>query len=122
MINHIQKRGKLSNSTSRAIRKGKNAILGSISANIEENFFEQMNSMEKVSKYIENWKGYYAQKDMEGMEKEYQKLKQQLATVMALDATITEAKKIENMHNLLKNKGKDYVLSKEEQKLITVLQ
>ena len=40
---------------------------------------------------------------------------------MALDSTISEAKKIENIHNLLKNKGKDYELSEEEKQLIEIL-
>ena len=120
-LNVAQKNNRISTSTSRAIKKGKNAILSSISANIEDAFFEQFHSMEKVSKYIENWKGYYAQKDAQGMEKEYQKLKQQLSTVMALESTISEAKKIENIHNLLKNKGKDYELSEEEKKLVNIL-
>ena len=121
VLENAQKNNKISANTSRTIRKGKNAILSSISSNIEDLFYEQINSMEKVSKYIENWKGYYEKKDMQGMEKEYQKLKVQLSTVMALENTISEAKKIENVHNLLKNKGTDYELSAEEQELINVL-
>ena len=120
-VSFAQKRNKISTGTSRAIKKGKNAILSTISSNIEEAFFEQVNSLKKVGKYIENWKKYYNQKDWSGMEKEYQKLKQQLSTVMALDSTITEAKKIENIHNLLKNKGKEYSFSEEEKELIEIL-
>lgn len=121
VVGAAQKSNKISTSTGRAIKKGKNAILSTISSNIEETFFNQVNAMEKVSKYIENWKGYFSKKDFEGMEKEYQKLKQQLSTVMALDSTISEAKKIENVHNLLKNKGKDYELSEEEKELANIL-
>ena len=61
----------------------------------------------KVSKYISNWNNYYNLKDKQGMEKEYKKIKKQMSTIMALDSTISEAKKIENIHNLLKNKGKE---------------
>jgi len=111
----------ISKNTGRLIKKGKNAILDTISSNIEESFLQEMNSLEKVSKYISNWKNYYNLKDTEGMEKEYKKLKKQMDTVMALDSTISEAKKIENIHNLLKNKGKDYELSQEEIELINIL-
>lgn len=107
--------------TGRLIKKGKNAILDTISTNIEEKFMQEMNSLEKVSKYISNWKNYYNLKDIEGMEKEYKKIKTQMDTIMALDSTISEAKKIENVHNLIKNKGKDYELSEEEKKLINIL-
>ena len=111
----------LSKNTGRLIKKGKNAILDTISSNIEENFMQEMNSLEKVSKYISNWNNYYNLKDREGMEKEYKKIKKQMDTIMALDSTITEAKKIENFHNLIKNKGENYELSEEERELINIL-
>ena len=93
----------ISKGTGKLIKKGKNAILDTISSNIEEKFMQEMNSLEKVSKYISNWKNYYNLKDVEGMEREYKKLKKQMDTIMALDSTISEAKRIENIHNLLKN-------------------
>ena len=82
---------------------------------------QEMNSLEKVSKYISNWNNYYNLKDREGMEKEYKKIKKQMDTIMALDSTISEAKKIENLHNLIKNKGENYELSEEERELINIL-
>ena len=111
----------ISKSTGKLIKKGKNAILDTISSNIEEKFMQEMNSLEKVSKYISNWKNCYNLKDTEGMEREYKKLKKQMDTIMALDSTISEAKKIENIHNLLKNKGTNYELSEEEKQLINIL-
>ena len=111
----------LSKNTGRLIKKGKNAILDTISSNIEENFMQEMNSLEKVSKYISNWNNYYNLRDREGMEKEYKKIKKQMDTIMALDTTISEAKQIENIHNLIKNKGINYELSEEEKELINIL-
>ena len=111
----------ISKTTGKLIKKGKNAILDTISSNIEEKFMQEINSLEKVSKYISNWKNYYNVKNLEGMEKEYKKLKNQMNTIMALESTISEAKKIENIHNLLKNKGVNYELSEEEKELISVL-
>lgn len=111
----------ISKGTGRLIKKGKNAILDTISVNIEEKFMQEMNSLEKVSKYISNWKNYYNLKDSEGMKREYNKIKKQMDTIMALDSTISEAKKIENIHNLIKNKGENYELSDEERKLVEIL-
>ena len=110
----------ISKETSKLIKKGKNVILDTIYTNIENNFMKQTESLEKISKYISNWKNYYNIKDMEGMEKEYKKLKKEMNTVMALESTISEARKIENIHNLLKNKGKNYVLSEDENELINI--
>ena len=111
----------ISKSTGKLIKKGKNAILDTISSNIEDKFMQEMNSLEKVSKYISNWNNYYNLKDKEGMEREYKKIKKQMSTIMALDSTISEAKKIENIHNLIKNKGENYELSNEERELINIL-
>ena len=111
----------LSKNTGKLIKKGKNAILDTIASNIEDKFMQEMNSLEKVSKYISNWNNYYNLKDKEGMEKEFKKIKKQMTTIMALDSTISEAKKIENIHNLIKNKGENYELSEEERELINIL-
>lgn len=121
VVSSATKNELISKGTSRLIKKGKNAILDTISANIEDKFLQEINSLEKVSKYISNWKNCYNLKDTKGMDREYKKLKQQMDTVMALDSTISEAKKIENLHNLMKNKGKDYELSEEEKELINIL-
>jgi len=111
----------ISKTTSSLIKKGKNAILDTISTNIEEKFMQDVNSLELVSKYISNWKNYYNLKDLDGMEKEYKKIKKQMNTIMALENTISEAKQIENVHNLIKNKGIGYELSEQEKELINIL-
>lgn len=108
----------ISKGTSRLIKKGKNAILDTISTNLEEKYLGEVKSLEKVSKYIENWNKYYQSKDLEGMEKEYKKIKQQISSITPLETTINEAKKIENIHNLIKNKGINYELSEEEKELV----
>lgn len=55
------------------------------------------------------------------MEREYKKLKQQIETVTPLETTINEAKRIENIHKLLKNKGENYKFSDAEKELISKL-
>lgn len=121
VLNSAKKNNLISKTTSRLIKKGKNAILDTISTNIEEKFVQEVNSLELVSKYISNWKNYYNLKDLEGMEKEYRKIKKQMGTIMALDTTISQAKQIENIHNLIKNKGINYELSEEEKELTNIL-
>lgn len=121
VLNSARKNNLISKTTSLLIKKGKNAILDTITTNIEEKFVQDVNSLELVSKYISNWKNYYNLKDLTGMEKEYKKIKKKMDTIMALDTTISQAKQIENIHNLIKNKGIDYELSAEEKELINIL-
>lgn len=56
-------------STAKVIKKGKNVIKDCISSKIEEDFMEQVNGVEKVGKYINNWKNCLEQKDLTRNEK-----------------------------------------------------
>lgn len=120
-VNKARDNGVMSKGTARLINNGKKAILDTISSNLEEKYLGDVKSLEKVSKYIENWSQYYQTKDLEGMEKEYKKLKTQLAEIVPLESTLKMAKKIENIHEFLRNKGKGYDLSEEEKQLVEKL-
>ena len=107
--------------TGRLIKGGKNVILNTIERNIEDNFTAQLKGVEKLGKYSTNWNKYYEEKDFDGMQKEYTKIKDTLKTIMPMESTIQEARKIENLHLLIKNKGKDFNLTEEELKLASKL-
>ncbi len=121
VLNAATQNEMISKGTAKMIKQGKKVILNAVSNNIEEKYLEDVQSLEKISKYISNWKNCYNIRDFEGMEKEYGKIKQQIKTVIALESTISAARKIETMHNLIKNKGIDYELSEEEKELINLL-
>lgn len=120
-INFISKKGNIPNNVSTIIKSGKNVILDTINNNIENNFDSQINSIEKIAKYTTNWKGYYNNQDFSGMEKEYKKIKEKLKEVMPIESTIKEARTLENLHTLIKNKGGSFNLSKEEIELANKL-
>lgn len=103
--------------TATLLKRGKNAILESVNNNIEDLMTSQMKSIEKISKYSQNWNNYYEARDFEGMQREYKKLETELKNVIPLEQTIKTARKIENLHNLIKNKGMDFNLSKQELEL-----
>lgn len=111
------KSGLLNNGTSKLIKKGKNVILNTISDNIEESFLYQLKSIEKIGKYTKNWNDNYIKQDLDGMKKEYKKIKTELNNLMPLESTIKEARKIENIQNLIQNKG-NFNLTQDELKLI----
>ena len=48
------------------------------------------------------------------MEKEYKKMKVQIKNIIPIENTIKNTRYIENLHNLIKNNGKDFDLSNEE--------
>lgn len=99
------------------LKSGKNALLDTISKNIEDEFNNQVNSVEKINKYSQNWKEYYNDRNFEKMDREYKKLENELEKIVPLESTIKEARNIENLHILIKNKGGDFNLSNEEVEL-----
>lgn len=115
-LNLCSKFGKIPNAICSVIKGGKDAILDTISNNIEEEFKNQVSSVEKISSYMQNWKNSYNNKDLDGMQKEYEKLEKELEKTLPLENTIKEARNIENIHILIKNKG-DFNLTNDELEL-----
>lgn len=120
-VNKAVERGKISHNIGSVIKNGKNLILNSVTKNIEKEFDNQVNNIEKLNKYTENWKMYYDNRDFDGMEKEYKKIKMKLNETAPIEKMIKEARTIENLHKLIKNKGQDFELSNEEIEVAKVL-
>lgn len=108
--------------TAKLITKGKNVVKDCITSGIEENFMEQVDGVEKVGKYINNWNNYLNQKDIEGMNREYGKIKKKLENLIPLETTLKEARVIENVQTLVKNKGNSLEnISQDELKLAKII-
>lgn len=115
------KKGWIPRNVASLIRQGKNVILDNISTNIETEFVSQLDNVEKLGKYENNWRSYYNSKDFDGMEREYQKIKDKLKELLPLETTIKQAREIENIHLLIKNNGHDFNLSEEQLELAGLL-
>lgn len=116
-LNKVKNAGIINSTVENTIRKGKNVILNNVKSNIESMFNNQYESIEKVNNYIDEWKNNYENKNFEGMEKEYNKLMKEMKNLVPLEATINEARNIENLHNLIKNNGKNFNLTNEQVEL-----
>ena len=120
-INKAQKNGLIDKKTANLIDKGKDAILNKVNNGIENNLTSQMESVEKIDKYISNWSKYYENKDLKNMDKQYKKIEKELENIMPLENVITKARQLENVHQLIKNKGGDFNLTQEELELANKL-
>ena len=120
-IKSMKKSGKISKSTSKALEQGKDAILDTINNNIENNFTSQIKSINNIDKYINNWNKYFEKKDFTNMEKQYKKIEKELENVVPLENILVKARQLENLHNLIKNNGKNFNLTKEEKELANKL-
>ena len=122
VINKLQSNGLINSTVARKIKKGKNSILNNVEKNIENKFNNQIKALNYTEKYIENWKNYFENKDFNGMEKEYKKIKTEMNYLAPIEKMINEARTIENLHMLIKNNGQDFNLTKEQLELAEKLQ
>ena len=78
---------------------------------------EQIRGIEKIDKYITNWNRYLKEENFEGMQREYEKMREQLKILIPLETTLQKARELQNLHKLIKNNGQDFNLSQEEKEL-----
>lgn len=120
-INKVVNSGKIPYVLGSAIKTGKNAILNNITKNIESEFENQVNQIEKLNKYTNNWKDYFNNKDFDGMQREYDKIRGKMKEIAPIENTIKTARVVENLHKLIKNNGKNFDLTSEELELAKML-
>ncbi len=120
-ISTSTKNGLIPQNVATLIRQGKNVILDNVSSNIETEFVNQLDDVEKLGKYENNWKSYYKSQDFDGMEREYQKIKERLKNLMPLENTIKQAREIENIHLIIRNNGHNFNLTDEQLQLAEIL-
>lgn len=117
VLNKIQKNDLLSNTTINIIKKGKDLLLDNVNKNIENTLTKQVTSIEKLNEYSENWNKYFELKDFNNMDKEFEKIQSELKEVIPLENTLKQVRKIENIHNLIKNNGQNFDISEIEKEL-----
>lgn len=117
-INNTYKKGYIDKTVTSIIKNGKNVLLNNISNNIKSELDQQTNSVEKLEKYINNWKEYYNKEDFEGMTKEYNKIKTQLNKVVPLENILKETRKVETLHESIKNNGQNFNITELEKNAI----
>ena len=117
VINKTYEAGYINKSVSTVIKNGKNILLENISSNIKNELDEQTNTVQKLERYVDNWKEYYNNKDFEGMTKEYNKIEKQLDKIIPLENILKETREVETLHNLIKNNGKNFNITEDQKKL-----
>ena len=118
VLNKTFEKGYIDRTIYSIIKKGKNILLENIQSNIKNELDEQTRSIEKLSRYVENWKEYYNNNDFEGMTKEYNKIKKQIENIIPIENVIKQTREVEVLHNLIKNNGQNFEVSNLEMQLV----
>ena len=120
-INWAQEKGFINRNIAQTIKTGKNALLNTVQDRIEDNFSDQVNALDKLNKYIDKWHEYYKQQSFTNMEYQYKKIEEYLEKVMPLQETLKRARAVENLHERIKNNGKNFEITQTEQDLAEIL-
>ena len=117
VVNKVEDMGIIDKKVANTIKNGKDIVLNNIESNIEKSFKMQLTSIENIDKYISNWKNDFKRQDFNLMEKSYKKIEKEIKNLIPLEKTLTEARIIENLHNLIKNNGQNFNLTEEQLQL-----
>ena len=120
-IDWAKKKGYISKGTASTIKKGKNAVMDTIVDGIDDTLSNQIKSIEKIDGYIEKWKKYYEEENFTNMEYQYDKIQEYIEEVIPLEEILKKARTVENLHELIKNNGKDFDLTEEQKELAEIL-
>lgn len=117
-LNKAVKNGKVDRNIAGLIKNGKNSILDNVEKNIESTLNKQIRIAQNLDNHIRNWQDFYNKKDFNNMEKEYKIIKKQLKELVPIENTINSARKIESIHELLKNRENKFEISEDEIELM----
>lgn len=120
-IDKVTEMGVLPEQISNLIRNGKDAVLNNITSNIKQEFKSQSENVENLQSYTELWREGFENQDLNQMEEYIDKIQSKLKEIMPIENLISEARQIENIHELIKNSGGNFNLSEEELELANIL-
>ena len=120
-VNKASKNKLISNNVAKLIKQGKNILLDSVTSNIEKTLEKQEKAIENLDKHCEIWLKSFDERNFNKMEKSFEKIEENIEYVIPIEKTISKAREIENIHNLIKSKNGNLDISQEELNLAKLL-
>ena len=120
-INWAKDKKHISSSTSKLIKSGKKEIIESIKNGVDNELEDQVEAIDKMNGYIEKWGKYYNEQNFDRMDYQYKKINEYMDKIMPIENIIKKANEVKNLHTIIKNNGKNFNISQEEQELAKML-
>lgn len=117
IVDRSMKDGLIKETVGGLIKDGKEIILDYADKNIDKVNRNQVEKIQEIEELIEDWNKAYKNQDFKKMQNAYIKIEHRLEKVMPIEDIISKARKLENLHNLIKNNGNDFNLTEEQIKL-----
>ena len=108
IVDNLKKSDVIDKKLASTIKKEKNTIIKNVENNIENTFSEQINNVEKLDKYIN---------DFNSMKKEYKKMEKVVESLIPIENIINEFNTIKNLQNLISANGNNFNLTQDELEL-----
>lgn len=121
ILNRCAEKGLINKKVKSSISKGKDILINNISSNLEDMIEEQSNILGKIEETSNNWRTAYMNKDFNSMDKEYKSLEKYVEEIVPLEKLINDVRKIENIHNIIKNNGGNFNLTNNQLELAELL-
>lgn len=99
------------------IKEGKNSMLDYAKNNVDKVNKEQVKKIQEMDEFIKDWEEAFKNQDFKKMNNAYIKINRRMESVLPIKETLEKAEVVENLHNLIKNNGKDFNLSEEQLEL-----
>ena len=117
IVDKVVKNNLLKESIGNLIKNGKESILDYAEKNIDKVNKEQVKKLKEIDTAIESWEKAFKNQDFKKMQNEYTKIENRIDDILPLEDIINKARKVENLHNLIKNNGKSFDLTEEQKQL-----
>lgn len=103
VLEKLEKSNIISSNISTLIKSGKELIINNIDSNVDIEFNNEIESLNKINNYIEKWEKSYSDKDIEELNKQYKNIQKEMKKIMPLEKILNNVKKIENINELINN-------------------
>ena len=100
-------------STLNLVSSGKDLLVNQITSSIENKFTEQLEEIERLDKYCEEWKESYNDKDLGKINIVYEKIEDSLENVIQIESVLNKVNNIKNLNELITSSG-NFDLTDEE--------
>ena len=100
-------------STLNLVSSGKDLLVNQITSSIENKFTEQLEEIERLDKYCEEWKESYNDKDLGKINIVYEKIEDSLENVIQIESVLNKVNNIKNLNELINSSG-NFDLTDEE--------
>lgn len=95
------------------VSSGKDLLVNQITSSIENKFTEQLEEIERLDKYCEEWKEAYNNKDLGKINIVYEKIEDSLENVIQIESVLNKVNNIKNLNELINSSG-NFDLTDEE--------